>query len=104
MARRSPAAGPRRAEDAGRRPSWARRSSNASSITCSAESKAYADAAGAWDEYDKLLGLGQKDKKNRSWDVAKNRKAGAAAIRKAMEHEKAAVAELKKALVVVGGK
>jgi len=63
-----------------------------------AAAKAYRQAADAWDEYDKQLGLGQKDKKNRCWDVPANRTAGAAAVRQALQHERVGVSELEKAI------
>jgi hypothetical protein len=65
----------------------------------------YDAAWAAWQEFGKHLGQmdGAKETKDLKalWMVAENRKAGAAAIRKAIEREKAGVAEITRALAAM---
>ena len=67
-----------------------------------AAAKAYEAAFAAWREWGKHLGPNESRKTlaqlKKAWRVKKNREAGAAAIRKALEREKAAIEEIKKAL------
>jgi len=60
-----------------------------------AASEGYKAAYADWQEFYRQLGHVAPEN---AWDTAKNRLAGGAAVRKALEHERAAISELKKAL------
>lgn len=61
----------------------------------------YDAAYAAWQDYAKHLAGKDRAVAQRKWKKAASRKAGAAAVRRAAEHERAAVAELKKALAAL---
>jgi hypothetical protein len=63
-----------------------------------AAAEAYGAARAAWGEYEKHLGNEETAEVSDSWMVEEHRLAGAAAIRKAIEHEKAAVDRVQQAL------
>jgi hypothetical protein len=65
-----------------------------------AAAQQYESAYAAWQEWETHLGrLGPRGKApENAWESEEHRKAGAAAVRQALAHEKAAIAELAKAL------
>lgn len=58
----------------------------------------YGEATEAWREFERQLGRPLGDEHGRAWQDAQHRKAGAVAVRKAHDHEKVAVAEIRLAL------
>lgn len=62
-----------------------------------AAARQYDAAYAAWQEWEEHLGRADKAPKN-AWSTKKHRLAGAAAIREAIEHERAAIAEVESAL------
>ena len=65
-----------------------------------AAAKEYEAAYAAWQKWEKHLGREGKAPKN-AWDAKTHRNAGAAAVRNAVEHEKAAIGELAVALATL---
>jgi len=63
--------------------------------------EAYQAARAAWGEYEKHLGNEETAEASDSWMVEEHRLAGAAAIRQAIEHERAAIDQVRQALVAV---
>ena len=63
-----------------------------------AAAQKYEDAYAAWLEWERHLG---KDVRPDAWEVPENRLAGAAAVRTAIQHEKAAAEEIAKALAAL---
>ena len=58
----------------------------------------YGKATSAWQEFEDQLGRPLEDKHDGAWQDPERRQAGAAAVRKAYEHEKRAIAALTKAV------
>jgi len=67
-----------------------------------AAAKAYHAACTAWEEWESHLGDRRKLPGSSGWTTQTHRVAGAAALRKAIEHEKAGLAEIGKALAAEG--
>jgi hypothetical protein len=68
-----------------------------------AAARQYEAAYAAWQEWEEHLGRAGKAPKN-AWSTKKHRLAGAAAIREAIDHERAAIAEVAEALRNVGAR
>ena len=66
-----------------------------------AAADAYEAARAAWGDYEKHLGNEEMAEASGSWLVEEHRLAGAAAIRQAIEHEKAAIDQVQQALATV---
>ena len=65
-----------------------------------AAAREYHAVCAAWEEYETHLADRNKNA-NKAWSMKKHRLAGAAAIRKAIKHERAGLAEIEKALTVL---
>ena len=61
----------------------------------------YRAARAAWGEYERHLGNEETAEASNSWLIDEHRRADAAAIHRAIEHETAAVAEIKKGLTAI---
>jgi hypothetical protein len=66
-----------------------------------AAAESYGTARAAWGDYEKHLGNEEVAEASDSWMVEERRMAGAAAIRQAIEHEKAAIDRVQQALAVI---
>lgn len=74
----------------------------ASKVSCHllAATREYKAAYGAWQKWESHLGRKDKAPKG-AWQTKTHRRAGAVAVRKALEHEKSAIAEVAAALALV---
>jgi hypothetical protein len=72
-----------------------------------AAAEEYEAAVAAWEDFSRCLGrlagFPDLEAAKKAWATAENRARGAAAVRRAAEHETAAVAEIEKALGALAG-
>ena len=66
-----------------------------------AAAAAYGAARAAWGDYEKHLGNEEVAEASDSWLIEEHRLAGAAAIRRALEHEKVAIDQVQQALAAI---
>jgi DNA-binding transcriptional MerR regulator len=66
-----------------------------------AAAESYGAARAAWGEYEKHLGNEEAAEASDSWMIEEHRLAGAAAIRRAIDHERAAIDRVQQALAVI---
>jgi hypothetical protein len=66
-----------------------------------AAAKAYHAARAAWGEYERHLGNEEAAEVSDSWMIEARRLAGAAAIHKAIKHEKTAISQIQRVLTIV---